>query len=102
LFGVPEIVCYKAGAISYEIARRLVKLKYICLVNLIMDREVVKELIQHELTPQNITRELNGILFDTLKREKIKSGYHELKKLLSEGGNASANAARIIYTFMQE
>ena len=51
LFGVPEIVCYKAGAVSYEIARRLVKLKYICLVNLIMDKEVVKELIQDELTP---------------------------------------------------
>ena len=51
LFGVPEIVCYKASAISYEIAKRLVKLKFICLVNLIMDKEVVKELIQNELTP---------------------------------------------------
>ena len=102
LFGVPEIVCYKAGAISYEIARRLVKLKYICLVNLIMNKEVVKELIQDELTPQNITKELNQILFDTLKRERIQFDYHQLKKLLSEGGNASANAAKSIYEFMKE
>ena len=50
LFGVPEVVCYKAGSISYQIAKRLVKLKFICLVNLIMDKEVVKELIQNELT----------------------------------------------------
>ncbi|MEP6926916.1 MAG: lipid-A-disaccharide synthase [Ginsengibacter sp.] len=99
LFGVPEIVCYKAGAVSYEIAKRLVKLKYICLVNLIMDKEVVKELIQDELTPQNITKELNYILCDTLKKERIKFDYQQLKKLLSEGGNASANAAKIIYEF---
>jgi lipid-A-disaccharide synthase len=101
LFDVPEIVCYKAGAVSYEIARRLVKLKYICLVNLIMDKEVVKELIQDELTPQNITKELNQILFDTLKRERIKYDYQQLKKLLSEGGKASANAARSMYEFMK-
>jgi lipid-A-disaccharide synthase len=102
LFGVPEIVCYKAGAISYEIAKRLVKLKYICLVNLIMDKEVVKELIQNELTPENITKELNHILFDTLQRERIKFDYQQLKKLLSENGNASANAAKIIYEFMRQ
>ncbi|MGH2563320.1 MAG: lipid-A-disaccharide synthase [Ginsengibacter sp.] len=99
LFGVPEIVCYKASTISYEIAKRLVRLKFICLVNLIMDKEVVKELIQNELTPQNITHELNGILSDTLKRERIEMDYVELKNLLSKGGNASANAAKIIYEF---
>lgn len=101
LFGVPEIVCYKAGPISYQIARRLVKLKYICLVNLIMNKEVVKELIQDDLTPQNITRELKQILFDTLKRERIQFDYNQLKKLLSEGGNASANAAKSIYNFVR-
>lgn len=100
LFGVPEIVCYKAGTISYKIAKRLVKLKFICLVNLIMDKEVVKELIQTELNPENITRELNSILFDTLKRERIESEYQQLKKLLSQGGNASANAAKSIYEFV--
>jgi lipid-A-disaccharide synthase len=95
LFGVPEIICYKASPISYAIAKKLVKLKYICLVNLIMDKEVVKELIQDELTPDKITHELNGILYDTLKRERIVMDYEELRNLLSAGGNASANAAKI-------
>ena len=99
LFGVPEIVCYKAGTISYEIAKRLVKLKYICLVNLIMDKEVVKELIQHDLTPEKITVELKKILFDPGKREQLKQNYQQLKALLSEGGNASFNAAKSIYDF---
>ncbi|MEP6584669.1 MAG: lipid-A-disaccharide synthase [Ginsengibacter sp.] len=97
LFGVPEIVCYKAGAISYQIAKRLVKLKYISLVNLIMNKEVVKELIQEKLTPQNITGELNELLYDPVKRERIQFDYYLLKKQLSEKGNASYNAAKIIY-----
>ncbi len=101
LFGVPEIVCYKAGSISYEIAKRLVKLKYICLVNLIMDKEVVKELIQHELTPEKITVELKKILFDPEKKEQLKQDYQQLKELLSEGGNASFNAAKSIYDFVK-
>ena len=101
LFGVPEIVCYKASPISYTIAKRLVKLKYICLVNLIMDKEVVKELIQYELTPENMAKELNTILHNTKKREKMESDYAHLKNLLSKGGNASANAAKIIYEFLE-
>jgi lipid-A-disaccharide synthase len=100
LFGVPEIVCYKAGRISYEIGRRLIKLKYISLVNLIMNKEVVKELIQNDLTPEKITLELKKILFDSETRERIKHDYLQLKELLSEGGNASLNAARIIYDFI--
>ncbi|MDP4284505.1 MAG: lipid-A-disaccharide synthase [Bacteroidota bacterium] len=101
LFGVPEIVCYKAGRVSYEIALRLVKLKYICLVNLIMDKEVVKELIQDQLTPERITIELKSILFDHEIRTKLKKEFLELKELLSEGGNASYNAAKIIYNFIK-
>ena len=50
LFGVPEIVCYKGSNISYQIAKRLIRVKYISLVNLIMNKLVVKELIQNELT----------------------------------------------------
>ncbi len=97
LFGVPQIVCYKAGAVSYQIAKRLVKLKFISLVNLIMNKEVVKELIQAELTAENLSGELNDLLYDPVKRERIKFDYYLLKKQLSEGGNASANAAAIIY-----
>ena len=100
LFGVPEIVCYKASPVSYAIAKRLVKLKYICLVNLIMNKEVVKELIQDQLTPENISKELNAILFDTLRKERIERDYIQLKDLLLHGGNASSNAAKSIYNFM--
>ncbi|HEV2833271.1 MAG TPA: lipid-A-disaccharide synthase, partial [Hanamia sp.] len=102
LFNVPQIVCYKAGSISYEIGRRLIKLKFISLVNLIMNKEVVKELIQHNLTPEKITIELKSILFDEQKREKIKQDYAQLKKMLSEDGNASFNAAKIIYDFVRK
>lgn len=100
LFGVPEIVCYKASNISYQIAKRLVKLKFICLVNLIMNREVVKELIQNDLTPEKITSELKKILSDAERREKMQADYLQLKKLLSEGGNASKNAAGIIFKLL--
>jgi len=102
LFGVPEIVCYKASDISYQIAKRLVKLKFICLVNLIMDKEVVKELIQNNLTAQNITIELKKILFDLSRKEKMKKDYEALRQLLSEGGNASKNAAESIYALVKE
>ncbi|MEO9005423.1 MAG: lipid-A-disaccharide synthase [Ginsengibacter sp.] len=100
LFGVPEIVCYKAGTISYHIAKRLVKLKFICLVNLIMNKEVVKELIQQDLTSEKITIELKKILFDTSKIEGLKKDYLQLKQLLSKGGDASKNAAKSIYNFI--
>lgn len=100
LFGVPEIVCYKAGGISYQIAKRLIKLKYISLVNLIMNKEVVKELIQNNLTVKNLTHELNELLTNETRQHQIKNDYAELKKILSQGGNASANAAKIIYDYI--
>jgi lipid-A-disaccharide synthase len=99
LFGVPEVICYKSNTISYQIAKRLIKIKYICLVNLIMDREVVKELIQDELTEDNLVTELNKLLFDGQRRQQLKKDYADLKKLLSAGGDASFNAARSIYRF---
>lgn len=102
LFDVPEIVCYKASNISYQIAKRLVKLKFISLVNLIMNKEVIKELIQHELTAANISAELKEILFDKKKRERIHADYRRLRQLLSEGGNASKNAAEKIVQFVNQ
>ena len=101
LFGVPEVVCYKGSAISFFIAKRLITIQYICLVNLIMNREVVKELIQEQLTEQNITAELKKILYDAGKQSQLKEDYTALKYLLSQGGNASANAASSIYRFLQ-
>jgi lipid-A-disaccharide synthase len=101
LFGVPEVICYKGNALSYQIAKRLIKIKFIGLVNLIMDKEVVKELIQDELTVENLKRELDGLLNDAAKRERVKKDYGDLKALLSQGGHASANAAESIYNFMK-
>jgi lipid-A-disaccharide synthase len=100
LFNVPEIVCYKGNAMSYQLAKLLVKIKYICLVNLIMNKEVVKELIQDDLTVKNLKRELAAILNDTLKLQRIKHDYGELKNILQLGGNASSNAAASIYKFL--
>ncbi len=100
LFSVPEVICYKGSAISFQIAKRLIKIKYICLVNLIMNREVVKELIQDELTVQNLRQELTALLYDENKLSQLAMDYKALKDLLSQGGNASENAARSIYQFV--
>ena len=102
LFAVPEVVCYKGSAISYAIAKRLITIKYICLVNLIMDKPVVKELIQNELTPENIEKELHGLLSSKSRQEQLAIDYKALKLLLSEGGNASANAALSIIKFLSK
>jgi lipid-A-disaccharide synthase len=101
LFGVPQVVCYKGSPVSYQIAKRLVKIKYISLVNLIMDKEVVKELIQDELTPKNAVKELKEILENPERKLQIQQDYAALKRLLNKGGNASANAAKSIYAFLQ-
>lgn len=100
LFGVPEVVCYKGSPISYQIAKRLIKVKFISLVNLIMDREVVKELIQDEFNAENLTRELQRILSDPETIARMKKDYAELKLLLSKGGKASAQAAKIIFSML--
>ena len=100
LFGVPEVVCYKGNPISYSIAKRLIKIKFISLVNLIMGKEVVKELIQHNMNPVNLSAELNSLLHDENKKQQLKKDYAALKQLLTQGGDASANAAREIYKMM--
>ena len=101
LFGVPQVVCYKGSSVSYQIAKRLVKIKYISLVNLIMDKEVVKELIQDDLTVANVTRELENILHNEQRIAQIKDDYTSLKNLLHEQCNASEKAAAIIIDFLQ-
>lgn len=100
LFGVPEVVCYKGNAISYQIAKRLVKVKFISLVNLIMDREVVKELIQNDLNTENLKKELDAILNNPARIEQLQKDYYDLKNKLRLGGNASSNAAGLIREFL--
>lgn len=95
LFDVPEVVCYKANKVSYIIARQLAKVRFICLVNLIMDREVVKELIQNDLTANNVANELKSLLASSKRQKKLLEDYEELKSVLGNAG-ASDKAAEII------
>ncbi|MET3730634.1 lipid-A-disaccharide synthase [Moheibacter stercoris] len=97
LLNTPEVVCYKGSRISYEIGKRVVKhIQYISLVNLIMDKEVVKELIQQDLNYTNLKKELDLIL-NSPKRQEILSDYAELRQKLG-GPGASARTAEMIVT----
>lgn len=94
LFKVPQVVCYKGSAISYFIAKQIITLKYISLVNLIMNREVVTELIQNDFTKINLKKELDNIL-DENHREKLFLDYYELEQTLG-GKGASETSAKLI------
>lgn len=100
LFNVPEVVCYKGNAISYTIARQLVKIKYISLVNLIMDKEIVTELIQNELTEQNLHHEVGKLLNDK-NRAEILRNYAALKEKLG-GAGASQKTARLMLEYLKK
>jgi lipid-A-disaccharide synthase len=78
----------------------LIKVKYISLVNLIMDKPVVKELIQDEMNVKNITSELRKLVSDLATRNQMQHDYDALRSLLSQGGNASEKAAESIVDFM--
>lgn len=94
LLDVPQVVCYTGNWISYRIARQLIKVKYISLVNLIMDRPLVRELIQDDLNKKNLTTALAEIL-QPEKAAEMRKGYAELRELLG-GGGASERAAKAI------
>lgn len=93
LFEVPQVVCYKGNPVSYHIAKKLVRIPYISLVNLISGKEVVKELIQNELTPANLRDELTKLLPGSPGREAMIESYRQLKAKLAAGGDASSAAA---------
>ncbi|MGZ3883018.1 MAG: lipid-A-disaccharide synthase [Bacteroidia bacterium] len=101
LFDLPEVVCYKGGGLSFFIARQVVNkdLKYISLVNLIMNREIVKELIQQDMTAQNISAELNRLLKDEAHRKTVLAEYNELKTKLG-GTGASRRIAQAMYDIL--
>lgn len=102
LFGVPEVVCYKGNPVSYMIAKKLIKIKYISLVNLIMDKKVVSELIQNELNVENLSHELNLLLKNEQKISQLKADYLELRTILSKEGNASTRAASSILQMLEK
>lgn len=93
LFKLPQVVCYRAGGLSFAIGKRLVNVKYISLVNLIMDKPVVKELVQNDLTVENISTELNRLLNDKAYRATMIGEYNQLINNLG-GGGASAKIAK--------
>ncbi len=95
LFKVPQVVCYSGNRISYEIAKRIIKLKYISLVNLILDKEVVTELIQTEFNTQQLKKELQTIL-DDYHRAVLFLEYYDLEQKLG-GSGASKKTAQLIY-----
>ena len=96
LLGVPEIVCYKGNPITLALAKRFVKIKFIALVNLIMDKEVVKELIQEELNKKNLVHELGLLLNNAPKKAQVIADYKALKEKLYTGQSATEVAATII------
>ncbi|MDT7829259.1 lipid-A-disaccharide synthase [Pricia sp. S334] len=95
IFKVPQVVCYRANWLSYQIAKRIVTLDYISLVNLIMDEEVVTELIQNELTANNLEIALFKILDGPARQAQLKA-YDELEQKLG-GSGASEKTAELIY-----
>lgn len=101
LLNIPEVVCYITSAVSYHIAKRLVNIKYISLVNLILDREVVKELIQQDCTVENIRNEVELILEDGSNRSKMLNDYETLRKELG-GGGASEAIAKNMFDFIHK
>lgn len=99
LFGVPEVVCYKGNPVSYWLARKLIKVKYISLVNLIMDKPVVKELIQNELTEANLVTELGKLLSGDAFLQQQQKDYNTLWHKLGDK-KASDEAAVQILNFI--
>jgi lipid-A-disaccharide synthase len=98
LFKVPEVVLYKGNSISYQIAKRIITLKYISLVNLIMDETVVTELIQNECNTQNVKQELAKIL-DPIYREKLKHKYDLVEEKLGGKGASYKTVELIVKSF---
>ena len=95
LFGVPQLVCYKTSAFLFWLVKKIIKVKYIALVNLILDKPAVKELIQSDLNTEKLKSEIENLLNNLETQLQIKSDYEQLKTVLGQGG-ASQRAANLI------
>jgi lipid-A-disaccharide synthase len=96
LFRVPQVVCYKSSALSYRIAKALVNIKFISLVNLILDKEVVRELIQQDCQSELMVNELNKLHEGQLPRIEMLKAYDQLITLLGENGCSEKMAMDLI------
>lgn len=101
LLKVPEIICYKGSLLNYMIAKRLIRVKYIGLPNLIMDKQIIKELIQNDLTEKNIQKELDLLLNNPEKRQQILSDESALIEVLG-CGNASETTATLMINALSQ
>ncbi len=101
LFKLPQVVCYKANHLSYLIARKLIKIKFISLVNLILDKEAVTELIQHDLNENRLKLELNALLHDENRKTRMMTDYKTLHEKLG-GPGASERTARAMLKILNE
>lgn len=99
IFKIPQVVCYKGNEISFQIAKAIIKVKYISLVNLITDKELVKELIQKKLTTKNLTKELDKLLKPS-NREQLLNEYQLLQEKLG-GVGASKRTAKLMVEYLK-
>src|SRR5690606_24470793 len=96
LFGVPQVVCYKGNYLSYLLVKQLIKVKYISLVNLILDQPCVKELIQNDLNEQQIKQALDDILHNPETQDRIQLQYTRLWELLGKRKAAITASKEIV------
>ena len=96
LFNVPQVVCYETSSLSYQIGKRLISVPFISLVNLIADKEIVKELIQDQLNEENLKRELAAITNNKPNRERLLNDYAHLHQLMGEAGASERTATLMV------
>ncbi|MBC7891950.1 MAG: lipid-A-disaccharide synthase [Sphingobacteriaceae bacterium] len=100
LFGVPQVVCYRTSALTYAVGQLLIKVPFLSLVNLVAEREVVKELIQGELNETNLIRELKKITLEASTRQRQLDAYAEIRAKLGEVG-ASERAGKLMVRYLR-
>lgn len=96
LFNVPQVVCYRTSVVTAEVARQLLKIKYISLVNLIVDRPVVKELVQENFTHGKLEHEFHLLTQDDAYRASMLQGYSDVREVLGGGGASERTAQAIL------
>jgi lipid-A-disaccharide synthase len=99
LFKVPQVVIYRTSLISYSIAKALIKVPFISLVNLVAQREVVREMIQQDASTDKVSKELNQIMENKVYRNSILKGYDEIIQIL-DTGSASENTAALMINYL--
>ena len=96
ILNIPEVCCYKGDNLSYHIAKRLIKVKFISLVNLVMEKEIIKEYIQFDMTVEKLSAELNKLLFDDVYRNTMLNHFEELRQILGGKGASERTAKKIV------